>query len=119
MAIAIGSKNTLFTVMLDSTSDVLWIPSENCTTGGCANSARLGHADSTSLTTLEDIPFDSSYDTLSKGSVSGVTAYDNVSIAGLSDNAYFSLANYVDTNVTRNVQFHPPSWLTVRNSTVF
>jgi hypothetical protein len=119
MEVAVGSQNTLFSVMLDSTSDVLWIPSQNCNTGGCSNSHTLGPADSTTLNLLPDT-IDINYDSLSKGSVSGVVANDNVTIAGLSDFAFMILANHVDTNVTRNVHFHPPSsWLTVRTSTAF
>ena len=107
MAIAVGSRNTLFSVMLDSTSNLLWIPSENCTTGGCANSGTLGPNDSTTLSLRQD-PVEINYDSWSKGSVSAVLANDNISIAGLSDFAFLDLANRVDTNVTHHVHFHPP-----------
>jgi hypothetical protein len=116
--IQIGSQQTNFQVLIDSLSADFWIPSVNCTTGGCVNRNTLGGG-KTGSTTLVQTNTPWSIDYGSNGTVSGVLVYDTVSVAGLTIKAMkFGMAEVLDPRFNENVCSCGRIWLNFRTLTV-
>jgi Eukaryotic aspartyl protease len=102
MQIQIGSTNTEFTLMLDTQTIGIWVPADNCTTGGCLGMKTLV---STSLAPVNPpATWNLNYPT--NGSVEGRSFMDSMTIiAGLpSQTIHFGLADTVSSGFNGNVR---------------
>ncbi|XP_003410316.1 cathepsin E [Loxodonta africana] len=78
-AISIGSPSQNFTVIFDTGSSNLWVPSVYCTSQACQTHPRFYPSQSSTYSSLGS-PFSISYGT---GSLSGIIGTDQVSVEGL------------------------------------
>jgi cathepsin D len=78
-SVAIGAQKKAFTVVMDTGSSDLWVPSSTCKDQACVVHQNLSIADSTSLKTTTQ-PWQIQY---GSGSAAGVLVTDDVNIAGL------------------------------------
>ncbi|NXF71924.1 PEPA protein, partial [Sclerurus mexicanus] len=87
--ISIGTPAQEFTVVFDTGSSNLWVPSVFCSSPPCRNHNRFNPADSSTFVSTNDTLF-IAYGT---GSMSGVLGYDTVNVAGINvRNQVFGLA---------------------------
>ncbi|XP_075611683.1 pepsin A-like [Balearica regulorum gibbericeps] len=87
--ISIGTPAQEFTVVFDTGSSNLWVPSVYCSSPACRNHSRFNPADSLTFTSTNDSLF-IAYGT---GSMTGVLGYDTVTVAGIEViNQVFGLA---------------------------
>ncbi|NXM65549.1 PEPA protein, partial [Serilophus lunatus] len=87
--ISIGTPAQEFTVVFDTGSSNLWVPSVFCSSPACRNHNRFNPADSSTFLSTNDTLF-IAYGT---GSMSGVLGYDTVNVAGINvRNQIFGLA---------------------------
>ncbi|NXU88369.1 PEPA protein, partial [Xiphorhynchus elegans] len=77
--ISIGTPAQEFTVVFDTGSSNLWVPSVFCSSPACRNHNRFNPADSSTFVSTNDTLF-IAYGT---GSMSGVLGYDTVNVAGI------------------------------------
>ncbi|KFP82910.1 Pepsin A, partial [Acanthisitta chloris] len=78
--ISIGTPPQKFTVVFDTGSSNLWVPSVFCSSPGCRNHKRFNPEDSSTFLSTNDTLF-IAYGT---GSMTGVLGYDTVNVAGIS-----------------------------------
>ncbi|NXK87672.1 PEPA protein, partial [Formicarius rufipectus] len=87
--ISIGTPAQEFTVVFDTGSSNLWVPSVFCSSPACRNHNRFNPANSSTFQSTNDTLF-IAYGT---GSMSGVLGYDTVNVAGINVyNQVFGLA---------------------------
>ncbi|NXG10675.1 PEPA protein, partial [Sakesphorus luctuosus] len=87
--ISIGTPAQEFTVVFDTGSSNLWVPSVFCTSPACRNHNRFNPENSSTFLSTNDTLF-IAYGT---GSMSGVLGYDTVNVAGINvPNQVFGLA---------------------------
>ncbi|NXA13681.1 PEPA protein, partial [Sapayoa aenigma] len=87
--ISIGTPAQDFTVVFDTGSSNLWVPSIFCSSPACSNHNRFNPMDSSTFLSTNDTLF-IAYGT---GSMTGVLGYDTVNVAGISvRNQIFGLA---------------------------
>ncbi|NXI85435.1 PEPA protein, partial [Rhipidura dahli] len=87
--ISIGTPPQEFTVVFDTGSSNLWVPSVFCSSPACRNHNRFNPAESSTFLSTNDTLF-IAYGT---GSMSGVLGYDSVNVAGINvRNQIFGLA---------------------------
>ncbi|NXO09155.1 PEPA protein, partial [Oriolus oriolus] len=87
--ISIGTPPQEFTVVFDTGSSNLWVPSVFCSSPACRNHNRFNPAESSTFLSTNDTLF-IAYGT---GSMSGVLGYDTVNVAGINvRNQIFGLA---------------------------
>ncbi|NXH74833.1 PEPA protein, partial [Hydrobates tethys] len=77
--ISIGTPPQEFTVIFDTGSSNLWVPSVYCSSMSCSDHKRFNPADSSTFVSTND----SLYIAYGTGSMSGVLGYDTVTVAGL------------------------------------
>jgi Eukaryotic aspartyl protease len=97
MTVYVGSNNQAYSVMIDTTSSDIWIPSWTCRTGGCAGSPVLA---TTTIGTSTDETWSIPYE---NGIVSGFSAIDYWSVFGMSSQVAFGLATQVDIGFNNDV----------------
>jgi Eukaryotic aspartyl protease len=105
MQIQIGSENKGFPLMLDTQTTGIWVPSINCTTGGCLGMLTMGSQDSTTLVPIEVglEKWNLSYP--ANGSVGGKYFLDTITVAGLpSTQMVFGIADAVGSGFNGNVR---------------
>ncbi|KAL8930263.1 MAG: hypothetical protein Q9208_000880 [Pyrenodesmia sp. 3 TL-2023] len=90
-SIDFGSSGKPMYMLIDTGAANTWVMGSDCKSQVCGQHRTLGPSDSTSLEVSSD-DFDLLYGT---GSVSGLTASDNVKIAGMSISLPFGLASEV------------------------
>ncbi|NWV10065.1 PEPA protein, partial [Ptilonorhynchus violaceus] len=78
--ISIGTPPQEFTVVFDTGSSNLWVPSIYCSSPACSNHNRFNPAESSTFLSTNDTLF-IAYGT---GSIAGVLGYDTVNVAGIS-----------------------------------
>ncbi|NWI92244.1 PEPA protein, partial [Pitta sordida] len=87
--ISIGTPPQEFTVVFDTGSSNLWVPSIFCSSPACSNHNRFNPGDSSTFLSTNDTLF-IAYGT---GSMTGVLGYDTVNVAGINvRNQIFGLA---------------------------
>ncbi|NXI06774.1 PEPA protein, partial [Irena cyanogastra] len=87
--ISIGTPPQEFTVVFDTGSSNLWVPSVFCSSPACRNHNRFNPAESSTFLSTNDTLF-IAYGT---GSMTGVLGYDTVNVAGINvRNQIFGLA---------------------------
>ncbi|CAN8214346.1 unnamed protein product [Coccothraustes coccothraustes] len=87
--ISIGTPPQEFTVVFDTGSSNLWVPSVFCSSPACRNHNRFNPAESSTFLSTNDTLF-IAYGT---GSMTGVLGYDTVNVAGITvRNQIFGLA---------------------------
>ncbi|NXY79543.1 PEPA protein, partial [Glareola pratincola] len=87
--ISIGTPPQEFTVVFDTGSSNLWVPSVYCSSPACSNHNRFNPADSSTFISTNE----SLYITYGTGSMSGVLGYDTVTVADIEViNQIFGLA---------------------------
>ncbi|XP_053801189.1 pepsin A-like [Vidua macroura] len=87
--ISIGTPPQEFTVVFDTGSSNLWVPSVFCSSPACRNHHRFNPAESSTFLSTNDTLF-IAYGT---GSMTGVLGYDTVNVAGINvRNQIFGLA---------------------------
>ncbi|XP_066042943.1 pepsin A-like isoform X2 [Chamaea fasciata] len=87
--ISIGTPPQEFTVVFDTGSSNLWVPSVYCSSPACRNHNRFNPAESSTFLSTNDTLF-IAYGT---GSMTGVLGYDTVNVAGINvRNQVFGLA---------------------------
>ncbi|NXQ73450.1 PEPA protein, partial [Quiscalus mexicanus] len=87
--ISIGTPPQEFTVVFDTGSSNLWVPSVFCSSPACRNHNRFNPAESSTFLSTNDTLFI----TYGTGSMSGVLGYDTVNVAGINvRNQIFGLA---------------------------
>ncbi|NWV93861.1 PEPA protein, partial [Machaerirhynchus nigripectus] len=87
--ISIGTPPQEFTVVFDTGSSNLWVPSVFCSSPACRNHNRFNPAESSTFLSTNDTLF-IAYGT---GSMSGVLGYDTINVAGINvRNQIFGLA---------------------------
>ncbi|XP_057233382.1 pepsin A-like [Malurus melanocephalus] len=87
--ISIGTPPQEFTVVFDTGSSNLWVPSIFCSSPACRNHNRFNPAESSTFLSTNDTLF-IAYGT---GSMTGVLGYDTINVAGLNvRNQIFGLA---------------------------
>ncbi|NWX41902.1 PEPA protein, partial [Steatornis caripensis] len=87
--ISIGTPGQEFTVLFDTGSSNLWVPSVYCSSRACSNHNLFNPSDSSTFISTSD-SIQISYGT---GSMTGVLGYDTVNVAGLKvTNQIFGLA---------------------------
>ncbi|XP_014734165.1 PREDICTED: pepsin A-like [Sturnus vulgaris] len=87
--ISIGTPPQEFTVVFDTGSSNLWVPSVFCSSPACSNHNRFNPAESSTFLSTNDTLF-IAYGT---GSMTGVLGYDTVNVAGINvRNQIFGLA---------------------------
>ncbi|NXO78512.1 PEPA protein, partial [Sitta europaea] len=87
--ISIGTPPQEFTVVFDTGSSNLWVPSVYCSSPACRNHNRFNPAESSTFLSTNDTLF-IAYGT---GSMTGVLGYDTVNVAGINvRNQIFGLA---------------------------
>ncbi|NXC55866.1 PEPA protein, partial [Aleadryas rufinucha] len=87
--ISIGTPPQEFTVVFDTGSSNLWVPSVFCASPACRNHNRFNPAESSTFLSTNDTLF-IAYGT---GSMTGVLGYDTVNVAGINvHNQIFGLA---------------------------
>ncbi|XP_043572465.1 gastricsin-like [Chiloscyllium plagiosum] len=79
-SITVGTPPQSFTVLFDTGSSNLWVPSIYCNSAPCGNHARFNPTQSSTFTTNGQT-FSFSY---GSGSLSGYFGYDTVNVAGIS-----------------------------------
>ncbi|KAM6274876.1 pepsin A-like [Porphyrio hochstetteri] len=77
--ISIGTPAQEFTVVFDTGSSNLWVPSVYCSSLACRNHKRFNPADSSTFIGTND----SLYIAYGTGSMTGVLGYDTVTVAGI------------------------------------
>ncbi|KAM9266672.1 pepsin A-like [Cariama cristata] len=77
--IYIGTPGQQFTVLFDTGSSNLWVPSVYCSSPACSNHNRFNPSDSSTFVSTND----SVEITYGTGSMTGILGYDTVSVAGL------------------------------------
>ncbi|NWS50648.1 PEPA protein, partial [Probosciger aterrimus] len=77
--ISIGTPPQEFTVIFDTGSSNLWVPSVYCTSLACSNHKRFNPAESSTFISTND----SLYIAYGTGSMSGVLGYDTVKVANI------------------------------------
>ncbi|KAM6321785.1 pepsin A-like [Podargus strigoides] len=88
-SISIGTPGQQFTVLFDTGSSNLWVPSVYCSSPACSNHDRFNPSESSTFTGTND-SLEITYGT---GSMTGVLGYDTVTVAGLQVvNQIFGLA---------------------------
>jgi hypothetical protein len=109
ISVGIGSNNQQFSVLLHLGTTDFWVPSQACTTNGCAGCQNF--ANSATLLCSNPPESWSSYYLLGTpyyplgGCVSGYIAEDTVNLAGITiPNMPFGLATEVDTCITNSVR---------------
>ncbi|KAI4167600.1 MAG: hypothetical protein LQ343_007098, partial [Gyalolechia ehrenbergii] len=90
-SIDFGSSGKTLYMLVDTGATNTWVMGSECKSEVCADHNTFGASDSTSIEVYSD-EFDLTYGT---GSVSGLTATDTVSIAGISVSLPFGLASRV------------------------
>ncbi|NWS91808.1 PEPA protein, partial [Toxostoma redivivum] len=87
--ISIGTPAQEFTVVFDTGSSNLWVPSVFCSSPACRNHKRFNPAESSTFLSTNDTLFI----TYGTGSMTGVLGYDTVNVAGINvQNQIFGLA---------------------------
>ncbi|NXJ83445.1 PEPA protein, partial [Trogon melanurus] len=88
-AITIGTPGQQFTVLFDTGSSNLWVPSIYCSSQSCSNHDRFNPSESSTFVSTND-SVSIAYGT---GSMTGILGYDTVDVAGISiTNQIFGLA---------------------------
>ncbi|KAF1525097.1 Pepsin A, partial [Eudyptes schlegeli] len=77
--ISIGTPAQEFTVIFDTGSSNLWVPSVYCSSKSCSNHKRFNPADSSTFISTND----SLYIAYGTGSMTGVLGYDTVTVTGI------------------------------------
>ncbi|XP_069798243.1 gastricsin-like isoform X1 [Narcine bancroftii] len=78
--ISIGTPPQSFTVIFDTGSSNLWVPSYYCSSPACSNHARFNPTQSSTFSTNQQ----TFYFSYGSGSLSGFFGYDTVNVAGIS-----------------------------------